>query len=134
MEGKMQPLNGQPSDGAPTSAQAEPPAGRGPAAPALTEFVVDDVVYSTLLTRKFRQRKAWRPIDPHLVIAAIPGQILQLNVKIGERVTRGQSLLVLEAMKMQNQILSPLAGTVVAIRVQVGQKVAKGELMLELKD
>jgi biotin carboxyl carrier protein len=133
----MQPMNGQPSDGKPTNAHPESPVARGPvapAAPALTEFVIDDVVYSTLLTRKFRQRKAWQPIDPHLVIAAIPGLILQLNVKIGDRVTRGQSLLVLEAMKMQNQILSPLAGTVVAIRVQVGQKVAKGELMLELKD
>lgn len=134
MEGKMERLNGQPSTGQPASGQPELPVARGPVAPTLSEFVLDDIVYSTLLTRKFRQRKAWKPVDPHLVIAAIPGLILQLNVKIGDRVTRGQSLLVLEAMKMQNQILSPLAGTVVAIPVQVGQKVAKGELMLELKD
>ncbi len=115
------------------------PAARGPvtpapAAPALAEFVIDDTTYTTMLTRKYRHRRAWKPVDPHLVIAAIPGLILQLNVKIGDRVARGQSLLVLEAMKMQNQILSPQAGTVVAIRVVVGQKVAKGELMLELKD
>ncbi len=132
MEGKMQPLPQSPAEPRPDGTAS--PAARGPVAPALAEFVVDDTVYTTTLTKKFRQRQAWKPVDPHLVTAAIPGLILQLNVKIGDRVTRGQSLLVLEAMKMQNQICSPLAGTVVAIRVQVGQKVAKGALMLELKD
>ncbi len=132
MEGKMQPLP-QPA-AEPRRDGTTPPAARGPVAPALAEFVIDDTTYATTLTRKYRQRKAWKPVDPHLVMAAIPGLILQLNVKIGDRVTRGQSLLVLEAMKMQNQILSPLGGTVVAIRVQAGQKVAKGELMLELRD
>jgi biotin carboxyl carrier protein len=128
MEGKLQP-EPEPRPDAPA-----PPVARGPAAPPLAEFVIDDTTYTTLLTRKYRQRQAWKPIDPHLVVAAIPGQILQLNVKVGDRVARGQSLLVLEAMKMQNQILAPLAGTIVAIRVVVGQKVAKNELMLELKD
>jgi biotin carboxyl carrier protein len=132
MEGKMQPLPQPPGDPRPEAATT--PAARGPVAPALSDFVIDDIVYTTTLTPKYRQRRAWKPVDPHLVIAAIPGQILQLNVKVGDRVARGQSLLVLEAMKMQNQILSPLAGTVVAIRVVAGQKVAKGELMLELRD
>jgi glutaconyl-CoA/methylmalonyl-CoA decarboxylase subunit gamma len=135
MEGKMQPIRQPlPPPAEPRPDATTPPAARGPAAPPLAEFVIDDIVYTTMLTRKYRQRRAWRPVDPHLVVAAIPGQILQLNVKVGDRVARGQSLLVLEAMKMQNQILAPLAGTVVAIAVQAGQKVAKGELMIELRD
>jgi biotin carboxyl carrier protein len=132
MEAKMQPL-AQPPAG-PGHEGATPAVARGPIAPPLAEFVVDDIVYTTMLTRKYRQRRAWKPVDPHLVTATIPGLILQLNVKIGDRVAFGQSLLVLEAMKMQNQICSPLAGTVVAITVQVGQKIPKGAVMIELRD
>ena len=132
MEGKMEP---QP---AASDTQKNAPDGSGNARAAqpsaLAEFVIDDTTYQTTLTRKYRQRAAWRPVDPHLITAAIPGLILQVNVKIGDRVARGQSLLVLEAMKMQNQICSPVAGAVAAIRVVPGQKVAKGELMLELRD
>jgi biotin carboxyl carrier protein len=130
-----QPLPEPRQDGTTARAVRAPVApAPAPVASQLAELVIDGTLYTTMLTRKYRQRQAWKPIDPHLVTAAIPGLILQLNVKVGDRVARGQSLLVLEAMKMQNQIGSPLAGTVVAIRVQVGQKVAKGELMLELRD
>lgn len=132
MEGKLEP---QPAAGDTRKTSAGGAvAPRAAQSPTLTDFVIDDTTYQTTLTRKYRQRTAWRPVDPHLVTAAIPGLILQVNVKIGDRVARGQSLLVLEAMKMQNQICSPAAGAVAAIRVVPGQKVAKGELMVELRD
>jgi len=66
------------------------------------------------------------------VHSPIPGSIKAVRVKVGEKVTRGQTLLVLEAMKMENEITASCDGTVEAIRVQPGQTVTAGELLIKL--
>jgi biotin carboxyl carrier protein len=60
----------------------------------------------------------------------MPGTILRIAVAAGAQVERGQDLLVLEAMKMENVIRAPRAGRVAALCVQAGQQVAHGELLL----
>jgi len=65
--------------------------------------------------------------------APLPGRILQVLVKQGDLVTRGQPLLVLEALRMENQLRSPRAGTVVELRVQAGQDVASGAVLLAVE-
>lgn len=67
------------------------------------------------------------------VKAPIPGLITHILVAVGEEVQVGQPLLVLEAMKMENEIRSPAAGTVVSLHVQSGQSVLRSEVMAEIK-
>lgn len=67
------------------------------------------------------------------ITAPIPGIILSLNVKVGDTIKENDALLVLEAMKMENSIVSEKSGVVSAIHVKVGQQVLQGEVMIELE-
>ena len=67
------------------------------------------------------------------VVAKMPGKIAKLLVKTGAVVEKGQSLLVMEAMKMENDIRSTIAGEVQTIHVSEGQAVESGALLIELK-
>ncbi len=66
------------------------------------------------------------------VKAPIPGQITQVLVAPGQRVETGQALLLLEAMKMENEIRSPRSGAVGAIHVLPGQTVSLNEVLVEI--
>jgi len=61
------------------------------------------------------------------VRAPIPGKIVKLAVRVGERVASGQAMVVLEAMKMENEIRSPRDGEVKAILVREGASVESGQ-------
>jgi biotin carboxyl carrier protein len=65
--------------------------------------------------------------------APLAGRVLKLLVAPGDRVTRGQPLLVLEALRMENELRSPRDGTVVELQVQAGQDVASGALLLAVE-
>jgi biotin carboxyl carrier protein len=67
---------------------------------------------------------------PLEVRAIIPGRILSVEIADGDAVEAGQRLLVVEAMKMQNELRSPRAGTVRGVAVGPGQTVELGELLL----
>jgi biotin carboxyl carrier protein len=64
--------------------------------------------------------------------APMPGKILSVEVGHGDRVSRGQTLVILEAMKMKNAIKSPYDGVVLEIKVRPDQTVAHGDLLLQL--
>lgn len=64
------------------------------------------------------------------VRAPMPGTVLKVNVKAGDSVKRGQSLIVLEAMKMENEITAPEDGTISVINVTSGKSAASGEVLL----
>jgi biotin carboxyl carrier protein len=101
--------------------------------PEFTTFILDDTTYQTRLTRKFKGRKAWKPPEPDKLRAHIPGTILKVHTSPGKAVKRGEALLVLEAMKMANNMASPSDGTVIAVHVKEGDIVPKGHVMVELK-
>jgi biotin carboxyl carrier protein len=63
------------------------------------------------------------------IVAPMPGKVVRLLVKAGDRVEAGQGLLVVEAMKMQNEIRSPKSGTVERVLAQEGQPVTAGEVL-----
>jgi len=65
------------------------------------------------------------------VKAPMPGLVLNIMVKEGATVTKGDSLLVLEAMKMENMIKSPAGGTVKKISINKGDKVEKNDILIE---
>jgi biotin carboxyl carrier protein len=59
----------------------------------------------------------------------MPGTILDIKVAVGDTVKEGQSLAVLEAMKMENDINSPCAGKVLSVNVNKGEAVETGSLV-----
>jgi biotin carboxyl carrier protein len=63
------------------------------------------------------------------VVAPMPGKVVRVLVKAGDKVEAGQGLLVVEAMKMQNEIRSPKGGTVERLHVKEGQPVNAGEVL-----
>ncbi|MGB8474653.1 MAG: biotin/lipoyl-containing protein [Candidatus Acidiferrum sp.] len=63
------------------------------------------------------------------IVAPMPGKVVRLLVKAGDKVEAGQGLLVVEAMKMQNEIRSPKTGTVERLLVKEGQPVNAGEAL-----
>ncbi len=65
--------------------------------------------------------------------ANIPGNVYKVLVKQGDKVEAGQPIAVLEAMKMETNVIAPLAGTVTKIHVKEGQRVVAGELIAELE-
>ena len=65
--------------------------------------------------------------------ASIPGTVAKVLVKAGDNVKAGQSLIIIEAMKMETQIAAPVGGKVANINVQEGQQVKNGELLMQLE-
>jgi len=66
------------------------------------------------------------------ITAVLPGQISSLQAKPGQEVKKGQLLGILEAMKMENEILAPCDGKIHAVKVERGQTVMRGDLILEI--
>jgi biotin carboxyl carrier protein len=67
------------------------------------------------------------------IIAPLPGRIVAVNVAVGDTVTRGQGVVVMESMKMEQTIASPKDGVVKNLLVQTGESVAYGQAMVELE-
>lgn len=69
---------------------------------------------------------------PAPLVAPMPGLVVRINVKVGDQVQSGQPLVVMEAMKMENELRSTSAGTVRSVRVESGAAVEKGTVLVEL--
>lgn len=72
------------------------------------------------------------PAAGKAVNAPMPGTVLKMLVKQGDKVTNGQVLLVLEAMKMENEIFAPCDGTVTSVAVKEGSSVNSGDAMVTI--
>ena len=69
------------------------------------------------------------PANGETVVAPMPGNILAVNVQNGAAVKKGDVLMVLEAMKMENEIMSPCDGTIASVNVQKGSAVETGAVL-----
>jgi biotin carboxyl carrier protein len=96
-------------------------------------FHLNDVNYKTYFTVKYKNRKPYQEDDPKKVSAFIPGKIKKVFVKKGSKVKEGDKLLILEAMKMNNNIFSPMKGVVKEVYVTAGLSVAKNSLLVEFE-
>lgn len=65
------------------------------------------------------------------VTSPLPGKVLSVRAQVGQKVKRGDLLLVIEAMKMENEIFAAAAGTVRQVHVTAGQNVETGDLLAE---
>ncbi|MGB8490468.1 MAG: acetyl-CoA carboxylase biotin carboxyl carrier protein subunit [Bacteroidales bacterium] len=99
----------------------------------LGKLNINSSIYKTRLSKKFLSRKTYKPADPGKILSFIPGTVLDILVKEGQKVGEGDDLMILDAMKMQNKLKSPARGTIRKIHVQKGDKVSKGTLLIELK-
>jgi biotin carboxyl carrier protein len=84
---------------------------------------------AALRERALRTGPGVRHAGPQVVRARIPGRIVRVWVEVGQQVASGDRLVSVEAMKMENEVRSPVAGTVQSIRVAVDDRV---ELHAEL--
>jgi len=70
------------------------------------------------------------PVEGEPILAPIPGLILNIKVAVGETISAGQSVAIIEAMKMENSIVSHVSGTVRDIRVQKGSEVSTRDVIM----
>ncbi len=91
---------------------------------------------SVLDERKARRGGAGASLggaDEKDVCSMMPGKVVELLVQAGDAVEKDQGVIIIEAMKMENEIRAPVAGTVKAVHVEAGQAVESGELLVELE-
>ena len=68
------------------------------------------------------------------LVSPMPGQVLKLLVKKGDNVEPGQTICVVEAMKMEHSLKSPFSGTIEGINCSEGQSVSLGDLLVSIKE
>ena len=73
------------------------------------------------------------PTGPAPIVAPMPGLIVRINAQVGDAVQPGQGLVVMEAMKMENELRAQAAGVVKSILVTPGTAVEKGTILIELE-
>ena len=118
------------------------PVGRTSTGAALLEVVVDgwrfeleveDAARATLRRRATRELDVEGASGPTDIRAIIPGRIAAIRVAPGDVVEAGQGLLVIEAMKMQNELRAPRAGTIERVAVGEADTIDNGDLLVVLR-
>ena len=79
-------------------------------------------------TRRTAQRHASNSLT-----SPMPGKVIKVNVQPGQHVARGEEILVIEAMKMENAVRAPRDGRVLAVAAKVGESVSPGVVLVELE-
>jgi biotin carboxyl carrier protein len=96
------------------------------------KLLIDDTVYETEIPEKgLRSRYKGMP-NPREVRAIIPGTVIEVKVRKGQRVSEGQVVLILEAMKMYKEVEAKTSGKIEEISVSPGDRVEKGLLMIRI--
>ena len=95
-------------------------------------FDVDALDERTRTIRELSRASA-PPAGPAPVAAPMPGLIVRVSVEVGDTVAAGQGIVVMEAMKMENELRAVAAGTVKAVHVAPGAAVEKGMILVELE-
>ena len=97
------------------------------------EVIVGTTGYAVTITDPKRLRSAMRASvhgsDAARIVASMPGKVVRVLVEVGAKVEAGDGIIVVEAMKMQNEMKSPKAGTVVALNIQAGATVNGGDML-----
>lgn len=94
---------------------------------------INSGLYKTRLSNKYRNRTPYKQSDPKHILSFIPGTILDILVREGQEVKKGEDLLILDAMKMKNRLKCNMDGKIKRIAVEPGVRVAKGVLLIELE-
>lgn len=95
---------------------------------------IDSSLYKTRISKKFENRKPYKPVNPKIIISFISGTIFEIHVREGQNVEKGEVLMFLDAMKMQNKLKSEIKAKVKKIFVKKLDKVSKGITLLSWND
>jgi biotin carboxyl carrier protein len=87
------------------------------------------VFTTSIIDRKHRRTVEQRPVGPQHLTAPMPGKVVRVVLKPGDEVAAGQGVVVVEAMKMQNEIKSPKAGRILEVRVAEGATVNANQVL-----
>jgi len=103
------------------------------------EILFNDISYTFTVETPFSLQRM-KVLDSKMgksekeeIKAPMPGKIIDILVREGSEVLRGEPVVILEAMKMQNEILSPVNGVVSKIEIKVNSNVMKDDLLVEIK-
>lgn len=118
-------------DGTPTVVTVEPTSGGGIATVNGKRIEVGVKTETDLLLERFGMEAGDTAADRE-VRAPMPGLVLRVLVEPGDAVEAGQGVVVLEAMKMENELTAHSAGTVTAVHAAAGDAVGKNDLLVEL--
>ena len=99
----------------------------------LKNLIIQGAIYKTQYTWKFENRVNYETPNENMIYSFIPGTIVDIFVKTNQKVKEGETLLLLEAMKMENQVRMPFDGQIVKIYVRKDEVIPKRHLMLEIK-
>jgi biotin carboxyl carrier protein len=100
---------------------------------SLDHLIVQGVQYETTLSKKYKNRKPWKLPNLNIIQSFIPGTVIEVLVKPGQKVKQGETLMILDAMKMHNNVLMPFDGEVIKINVEANDKVVKSQAMIEIR-
>ncbi|MBW2609409.1 MAG: acetyl-CoA carboxylase biotin carboxyl carrier protein subunit [Deltaproteobacteria bacterium] len=100
----------------------------------LQELIIDDTFYETEVPEGYPDRRFQGIPDPCEARAIISGAIVKVNVRKGQRVSTGQVILVLEAMKMLIEVEAEIDGRIEEINVSIGDSVRKDQLLARIVD
>ncbi len=101
--------------------------------PAISNGIGNDAAPAQSAAAPLPQRPPTGPASKATLTAPMPGMILEVNVKVGDTVARGQQVAVLDAMKMHNMIGATRAGVIAKVFVSAGQSVAHGDSLVAFK-
>ncbi len=95
-------------------------------------YTVEALDERTRVIQEMTARNA-PPSGPAPIVAPMPGLVVRVNVQAGDDVTAGQSVVVMEAMKMENELRAAAAGRVKTVRTAPGTPVEKGAILIDLE-
>ena len=98
----------------------------------MKKLLIDETPYETEIPENDLIDRFKGISDPLEVRAIIPGTIVEIKVKKGQRISYGQVLLILEAMKMYNEIEAKIDGKIEEVSVSAGDRVEKGQPMIQI--
>ena len=103
------------------------------------EILFNDISYSFTIETPFSLKrkkvlsKERGKSDKEKLVAPMPGKIVDVLVREGSEISRGEPVFILEAMKMQNEINSPVDGTVISLNIRQNTNVMKDDVLVEIK-
>jgi biotin carboxyl carrier protein len=103
------------------------------------EILFNDISYSFTIETpfSFERMKVLNSkrgkVEQEFIKAPMPGKIIDVLVREGSHIQKGEAVVILEAMKMQNEILSPVSGTITKVNTRANINVMKDDLLVEIK-
>ncbi len=96
-------------------------------------IIVDDTNYLTKSTPAFNKRKKWKNPNDNIIKSIIPGTVVEIFVKPGDVVKDGDKMMIVEAMKMNNEFFFHREGKIKLVHVRTKDIITKGQSLIELE-